>query len=329
MAFVAFPSLIGLLPMPGGAIFSAPMVEAASRSAKISPARATIANYWFRHIWEYWFPLYPGVILAVQLTGASTGKFMLLQAPLTLFSVAAGHVLILRGIRRNGERRRDFSRSIVARFIRELTPILIVVAAVVMLDPLAELAVRRMETDSMLARRLPILLGLVMACAWLIRFRGLRFSALGKLILKRNIAEMAFMAAGVMMFRAVLENSGAVAALQAELETWNVPVVAVVCALPFTAGIVIGLAFGYVAASFPLVIALLAAIPETERLPYYCLAYSFGYVGMMLSPVHLCLILTSEYFKSRLLRVYRYLLPLGLLTGVFAFALFLIYRVIF
>ena len=100
MAFVAFPSLIGLLPMPGGAIFSAPMVEAASKDAEIGPARSTIVNYWFRHIWEYWFPLYPGVILVVEMTDAPMGKFMLLQAPLTLASLAAGYLLILRRVDR-------------------------------------------------------------------------------------------------------------------------------------------------------------------------------------------------------------------------------------
>ncbi len=329
MAFVAFPSLIGLLPMPGGAIFSAPMVEAASKDAQIGPARATISNYWFRHIWEYWFPLYPGVILAVEMTGASMGKFMLLQAPLTLVSVAVGYLLILRGIRSNGERRRDFSRSKVGRFIRELAPILIVVVAVAVFDPLAEYAVSQMEKGSMVVRRLPIFVGLILGCAWLIRFRGFGIGALGKLVWKKNIAEIAFMAAGIMMFQAVLNNSGAIAALLDELAAWNVPVVLVVCVIPFVAGVVVGLAFGYVAASFPLVIGLVGAFPEAERLPYYCLAYSFGYVGMMLSPVHLCLILTNEYFKSRLIRVYRYLLPLSVLVGVFAFALFLVYRVIF
>ena len=33
-------------------------------------------------------------------------------------------------------------------------------------------------------------------------------------------------------------------------------------------------------------------------------------MGLLLSPLHLCLILSAEYFKANLARVYRYILPL-------------------
>ncbi|RLE06625.1 MAG: hypothetical protein DRJ06_07420, partial [Candidatus Aminicenantes bacterium] len=52
------PALIGLLPMLGGALVSAPIVEEASRKWSLSPAWKTFYNYWFRHIWEYCWPLY-------------------------------------------------------------------------------------------------------------------------------------------------------------------------------------------------------------------------------------------------------------------------------
>ncbi|MCP4220326.1 MAG: DUF401 family protein, partial [bacterium] len=33
------------------------------------------------------------------------------------------------------------------------------------------------------------------------------------------------------------------------------------------------------------------------------------FAGILASPVHLCLVLTNEYFKSSLSKVYRYLAP--------------------
>jgi len=39
------------------------------------------------------------------------------------------------------------------------------------------------------------------------------------------------------------------------------------------------------------------------------LAYTSGMVGLLLSPMHLCLILSAEYFKANLVKVYRYILP--------------------
>ena len=53
VAMAALPALIGLLPMPGGALFSAPMVETAAADSKVSGSVLSAINYWFRHIWEH------------------------------------------------------------------------------------------------------------------------------------------------------------------------------------------------------------------------------------------------------------------------------------
>jgi uncharacterized protein len=47
------PAFLGFLPSLGGAIFSAPLVEAAGKPYDLSPERKTAINYWFRHVWEY------------------------------------------------------------------------------------------------------------------------------------------------------------------------------------------------------------------------------------------------------------------------------------
>ena len=86
----ALPAAIGLLPMPGGAVFSAPMVDAATQRAGLSGPRKTAVNYWFRHVWEHFWPLYPGVILAVALTGSSFGAFVAWQFPLGVFMAVSG-----------------------------------------------------------------------------------------------------------------------------------------------------------------------------------------------------------------------------------------------
>ena len=66
---VSVTALIGFIPMPGGALFSAPLVEACDTEHRLSNDTKTRINYWFRHMWEYWFPLYAGVIMALQITG--------------------------------------------------------------------------------------------------------------------------------------------------------------------------------------------------------------------------------------------------------------------
>ena len=37
--------------------------------------------------------------------------------------------------------------------------------------------------------------------------------------------------------------------------------------------------------------------------------YTTGFIGVLLSPVHLCLVLTKDYFEANFRRVYHYLIP--------------------
>ncbi|RKY99556.1 MAG: TIGR00529 family membrane protein, partial [Candidatus Hydrothermota bacterium] len=47
------PALIGLMPMPSGALISAPMIEPIADELRLDAPHRTFVNYWFRHIWEY------------------------------------------------------------------------------------------------------------------------------------------------------------------------------------------------------------------------------------------------------------------------------------
>jgi uncharacterized protein len=340
LSLITFPALIGFLPMPGGAIFSAPMVEEAARDAKLSPQRLTIANYWFRHIWEYWLPIYPGVMVAIIITGVPLGGFILREMPMTLVSLAVGYLIILRGIRLTGsdEHQRDISAAGAGRFIRELSPIIIVLSTVgvaIILDAViarfqpevalgepdpAAVAVRKI-----LLRQISILVAILFGAFWLVCRRDFTWAKAGSLLVTKKVLGMCGLVVGIMLFRAVLENCGAVNAMQTELEGYNVPLVAILCLMPLISGLVTGIAFGFVTTSFPIVVQLIAGYPVEQQLAYVFLAYASGYVGMMMSPVHLCLILTNDYFKSHFGRVYFYLAPLGLLALGCVFLLYWIY----
>ncbi|GAG20102.1 unnamed protein product, partial [marine sediment metagenome] len=99
------PAFIGLLPMPGGAMLSAPMIQEIGTELKLSPERKTYLNYWFRHVWEYIFPLYPALVLAEGVLGIPLSRLVLTQAPLTLSAIVAGALVGLRQIGGPGEAR--------------------------------------------------------------------------------------------------------------------------------------------------------------------------------------------------------------------------------
>ena len=80
-------------------------------------------------------------------------------------------------------------------------------------------------------------------------------------------------------------------------------------------------------ASFPLIIPLFPAGSLFDYLSSAALAYSFGYIGMMLSPVHLCFLVTKDYFRASLLGSYRYFSLSAFSVMGAAVVLFLISRV--
>ena len=62
-AFLAVsPALLGMLPMPGGALLSAPMVEKAGEG--VSKEKKCGLNVWFRHILFLIYPLTPALIVS-------------------------------------------------------------------------------------------------------------------------------------------------------------------------------------------------------------------------------------------------------------------------
>jgi hypothetical protein len=94
-----------------------------------------------------------------------------------------------------------------------------------------------------------------------------------------------------------------------ELVRTGIPLVTIIMVIPFISGMVTGVAFGFVGASFPIVFALLGPEPSLAvSAATTTFAYTFGYMGMMLSPMHACFVVTAEYFRTPIFGVYRYLL---------------------
>ncbi|HOO45047.1 MAG TPA: DUF401 family protein, partial [Deltaproteobacteria bacterium] len=123
---IIFPALIGLLPMPGGAVFSAPMVKELGIDTGLKPDHLSYVNYWFRHIWEYWWPLYPGVLLAITMADVHLWAFVMFLAPLTIVAFSIGYHPIKR-FHKSSENEQMPQRPSVWPFVRELSPILVVI----------------------------------------------------------------------------------------------------------------------------------------------------------------------------------------------------------
>jgi uncharacterized protein len=326
----ALPALIGFLPMPGGAIFSAPMVETACEDGEQSPEQKSAINYWFRHIWEYWWPLYPGIILATTLFRIPMWK-MLVNLPLTVAAAAGGWLFILRpsfrAERHATHEKRNGARARVVKTVRESAPIIVMIVSILGVGPLMGV----FGVSGLAAKYWPVIFGVTAGLVWLAAAERIGAVRTVRMMLTRAQIPMILIASAIMSFKGVLDDSGAFASVQADLACYHVPALVVIAALPFIAGMVTGIAVGFVGTSMPIVISMLpAGVMDTNmKLAYLSLAYSAGYIGMMLSPVHLCLIVTRDYFKADLNGIYKWILIPGVIVVVAGAGLFLLYRSVF
>jgi len=284
VVMAAMPAMIGMLPSPGGAVFSAPMVHEAAGEAPITPEQKALINYWYRHIWEYVSPLYPGVILVAGITGLSTQTLFIANLPFAISVVAWGVLFCFHGIGRHHSPPSDIRRSReFLTFLTMISPIMLALLLVVLLRVTAPLALGGAVLSLYVVQRYtPAMI-----------LKNLRESVSGKAL---------FLVIGIMIFQEVLRVTGALAGISNYFSSSQMSVHLLLFLVPFIAGVMTGLTVGFVGITFPLLLPLMGGATPSPGL--VALAFGSGFAGVMLSPVHLCYVLTCDYFKADIARVY-------------------------
>jgi hypothetical protein len=321
-SLMILPALIGLMPMPAGALFSAPMVQQTAHEDHWKPEWKAAVNYWFRHVWEYWWPIYPAVIIGIAVFKMETWRFIATMLVFTPAAFAAGYFFLIRPHRRSLVMETKSAASSLGRFFILMWPVAVVIICVLLLPPVLTRLVPAIgaQTNKLLAMLIGSLLGL--AIIWR-RTRG-RKKMFVSFFEKRNLSIL-FTIGAVIFFQSMLESSRLLPAASAEMVRSGISVVPVVALLPFLAGFITGIAAGFAGIAFPLIVGLLdSGGCGLTPMATLALAFGFGYMGMMLSPIHLCLIMTRDYFSASLLPIYRQLALCVSSQFVFAILVFMI-----
>ncbi len=307
------PAMIGLMPMLGGAMFSAPMVNEIGTRLDLAAYRKTFINYWFRHSMEYVFPLYSSILMVAALLGVSIYEFIRVSWPLTLAAVLGGIIWGLIGVQRHetvshqsGESGRySVPRSPSIRrawvdLLGSTWPLLLVILAVVVF-----------QFNMLISLSLVIVLFIGVKLGSTSRGSArdrIGPAAWGDLV-KSSFPIPTFSAIfGVMIFKHVLEDAGAVERIPLALSGLGLPPLLVAFVVPMVIGLLTGTAPATMALSVPLVSPLLAPLP-IEYIASGVWMFVGGFSGIMLSPMHLCLALTREYFDASWGRLYSVILP--------------------
>jgi integral membrane protein (TIGR00529 family) len=324
-SLMAVPSVIGLIPMPAGALFSAPLVGQAVTGPGWSAEWKSAVNYWFRHTWEYWWPLYPGIIVAMSVFGIETWQFMAGQLPFTPVAIGAGYWFLIRPYTARLAGVEGGAREGTRRALLLLVPVAVVVLCSVLLPFVLAAVIPGVgpQIRRMWAMVIGMAIGLVLI-AW--DERRSEEARIFRDLLKPKSLSVLFVVAGILIFKSMLDRSGLLPVASRELIASGIPVVLAVAVLPFAAGMVTGLALGFTGAAFPLVVGLMhAGAGGLTPLSTLALAYGFGYTGMMLSPIHLCFIVTKDYFSAPWVRFYRQVFPCAAAVLLFSMLLHALY----
>ena len=290
MAMHVVPSVIGMVPMPGGALVSATALKDLARRLDLTPAQSTYINFWFRHTWELSVPVYPAVIAASVVLAVPLSTVVTIMLPVIPLMALLGGVVSYRILRdKTSEAASAVSgRELVDDLLRAAWPVLLLVALV--------LAGMEAAFAFLIAG---VLLAIQQRASKSEILQSLRYG-LGPKVL--------FLLYSVMLYKAIVEQSGAAYALFADMQSLGMPPALILIFLPMLIGFATGLSMAFVGISFTLLLPFMMVGGELNGSALF-LAYLGGGLGYMVSPLHLCLILSAEFFGARLADVYRYMVP--------------------
>lgn len=295
-------SLIGLLPMPGGALFSAPLVDGLTKDIDIPNERKAYMNYWFRHVLEGAFPTYPGIILAANFLNVTIRTTLFAHFLIPFVLILAGVFIGFRGvkIKNNIE-----NKGNIFDFLKYFSPILLILILILFFN-------------------LNIIFSILIALILSFFFLKPNLKELLNYFKKSLTLDNIFLPIGVYFFRNLL-NTGIANDISISLFSLNIPFFLILFLMPFISAFVTGLTSMGVAISYPIILNLFY---PGGNLSYALMgiAYSGAVCGILFSPLHLCLIVTINYFKCELTKIYKNLTISVILSS---FILIFLYMILF
>jgi integral membrane protein (TIGR00529 family) len=288
------PAVIGLLPVAGGALMSAPVVDAVGDELRLSRPKKVYVNLWFRHLIFLTYPLSPQFIIAVALTGMTSTALLSIVIPVVVLMAAIGYLASFRGVKEPSKERGPLRRALgFGSFLRAFSPIAVSIAGALALGFLSH---------ELSKRGLDVLIAVVMGLATLAA-TGVTAKSLLNALRGPTIYDITLATFGAFLLRNVVSASGLSGALKSLVPSGS-PGLLLVATVSTLCGFCLGSASGGLAVS-------ISVLKDVMNFSFReaALAYMAACLGYIISPLHLCLLFTVDYFKADLKEVYKVTLP--------------------
>lgn len=297
------PAVIGLMPVAGGALMSAPMVEEEAKKLRLSQVKKTYVNLWFRHTI---FPIYPVsqlLILTAALTQTSIFSIIYRQLPVVIGMIIIGYLIGLWRAKTPKEdegSRVTVRESYVKSFLFSFSPIFVIIFLVAVVG-------------------INVAISAFIGVFFLIFISKLKFDILARILRDLSVYEVTLAAFGAFFLRNATETSGLSDVISETLIQTNFNEVILLVFLPFVLAFLMGSPSGGISISVPVLSEIVGFTSKSASL-----LYMSAYLGYLGAPTHLCLAFTVEYFKCSLSEVYKYLIPSIVISIIFAVFVYLL-----
>lgn len=280
LTLAIMPAFLGLLPSLGGARFSAPIVEGAAKNLGLTAEHKANINFWFRHIFEFSSPIIPGMLMACSIANIPFSQLLRHLAWVTPLFFAIGWFVLMRPLKlpaesKDGggfaEHKQDYIHLLLA-----LAPVAVNFILIVSFNFSAAAAMALVAVTLIFVLRFS---------NHVINIKQV-FTGACDLKMLMNIL-------CIFYFIQILTDTKVLYAIVSEFQKSLLPQPVIVAAVSFIIGVLTGMSQGHVAIVMPIIAAM-----APGDLTLAGIAMVFGVAGQMLTPTHMCLIVTLDYFKA-------------------------------
>jgi integral membrane protein (TIGR00529 family) len=279
------PAVIGLLPVSGGALMSAPLVETEANNLGLEEDKKTYVNLWFRHTIFPVYPVSPVLIMTSSLTAIALTSIILRQIPVVIIMIVVGYFFGLRKTPKTKAANVEANRNTeLKRLIITFSPILATIIAVVAFNIDVAIAAFIGVIALLIITRPNLKTAMKPFKNW--GLWGITAAAYGAFLLKNVTSEMQIS----QLFQPLVNGS--------------LGMIILLTLVPAFLGAITGSPAGGVAITVSILAGIVAFTPSNAALLYIT-----SYLGYLVSPTHLCLLVTADYFNCSFRKLYKYLLP--------------------
>ena len=299
------PAVYGLMPVPGGAIFSAPLIDKEGEKYKLNQSQKNFLNVWFRHIWFPIFPVSSAMMLIISSDFANIDIYELIIAnfPAFIASIVIGLIFLKFYIKKTPKPKAAPKKE-YSGLIYLLPPVIPIIVYIIILAIFTIIGIENLKDF----QRIIFIVGVILSVVFIPYLIKIDWKKYYK-ILKRSLSfNLAFAIVGIMIFRQMIEASGANEIIAEMIGGLPFHAIFIVIIVPLIMGLITGYNFGAIALSYFLVEPFFE-FTGLNIIGFASLIFISSLVGYLISPIHLCNVVSSDYLKTDTTRMYKMYIP--------------------